>query len=160
LNLADHYYEQGRKGDPYLPLNVRWAIRVAASVYREIGEVIRRAGYRVREQRHFVPTGRKLRIVAAGLGAGVGDRVSMSLGNVSSSLMTGVTDMKPEAFYLAIFGLSLTCVMGTVMFALVGMNPKVDNYDKLPWNYSIGCAVMAAVLGWWSRRLAIKLPVQ
>jgi 15-cis-phytoene synthase len=160
LNLAEHHYELGRKGYPYLPLNVRWAIRVAASVYREIGEVIRRAGYRVREQRHFVPTGRKLRIVAAGLGAGVRDRASMALGNVSNSLMTGVTDMKPETFYLAIFGLSLTCVMGTVMFALVGMNPKADSYDKLPWVYSIGCAVMAAVLGWWSRRLASKLPVQ
>jgi phytoene synthase len=158
LNIAEHHYEQGRLGYPYLPQNVRWAIRVAASVYREIGEVIRAAEYRVREQRHFVPTTRKLGIVAAGLGAGVRDRLSSSLGNVSNSLVAGVSEMKPETFYLAIFGLSLTGVMGTVMFALVGMNPKADSYDNLPWIYSVGCAVMAAGLGWWSRRLASKLP--
>lgn len=75
LNLAEHHYELGRKGYPYLPPNVRWAIRVAASVYREIGEVIRGAGYRVRDKRHFVPAGRKLRIVASGLGAGIWDRL-------------------------------------------------------------------------------------
>lgn len=159
LELAELNYRKGRLGYPFLPARVRWAIRVAADVYREIGQVIREADFRVRERRHGVSTSRKLRIVGQGFWAGIHDRM-VSTKDVSSSLITGVAEMKPETLYLAVFGLSLTGVMATAMFALVGLNPKADTYDYLPWIYSGGSACAALILGWWSRRLAKQLPTE
>ena len=45
LDLADSYYQRGLYGLPYLPGRARYGILVAANVYREIGEVIKQAGY-------------------------------------------------------------------------------------------------------------------
>ena len=42
LSLADAYYDSGRKGLVYLPPRAHIAIAVAANVYREIGQKLRR----------------------------------------------------------------------------------------------------------------------
>ncbi|WP_419729656.1 phytoene/squalene synthase family protein [Lichenicola sp.] len=44
LDLAELYYRSGRKGLGYLPWRSRLAVGAAASVYREIGQTIRRTG--------------------------------------------------------------------------------------------------------------------
>ncbi|AEG32264.1 phytoene/squalene synthase family protein [Thiomicrospira cyclica] len=45
LDLADNYYQRGLLGLPYLPGRAAYGILVAASVYREIGEEIKKADY-------------------------------------------------------------------------------------------------------------------
>lgn len=66
--------------------------------------------------------------------------------------------MKLETWYLAVFGLSLTLIMATVLFVLVGINPKRESYEILPWIYSACSAVGAAILWAWSRLISRQLP--
>lgn len=59
--------------------------------------------------------------------------------------------MHPKASWrdgmsLATFALSLTAVMATALFVLVGFNPKAESYGNLPWFYAAGCAVASALL--------------
>ena len=56
--------------------------------------------------------------------------------------------------YLASLGLSLTLIMATALFALVGMNPKdAATYGRLPWLYAAGSAALAAIFGYVAMRL-------
>ena len=66
--------------------------------------------------------------------------------------------MNPQASWrdgmsLATFALSLTAVMATALFVLVGYNPKAESYGNLPWYYAAGCAVASAFLYGVSQRL-------
>ena len=67
LAMADQHYARGIEGLRYLPARSKLAIRIAADLYREIGETIRRNDYRVMDGRAFVPMSRKLLLVANGL---------------------------------------------------------------------------------------------
>jgi phytoene synthase len=67
LALADQHYAIGIEGLQYLPSGSKRAIRIAADLYREIGETIRRNNYRVMDGRAFVPTSRKVVLVVKGL---------------------------------------------------------------------------------------------
>lgn len=60
--------------------------------------------------------------------------------------------MKNETLYLFYLGISLTLVMATTLFLLVGLNPKATTYESLPWIYSGTCAVLAAATGLIARR--------
>ena len=60
--------------------------------------------------------------------------------------------MKNETLYLFYLGISLTLVMATTLFVLVGINPKETAYESLPWVYSGVCAVLAMVTGLMARR--------
>ncbi len=51
-----------------------------------------------------------------------------------------------EAWYLVTFGLALVLAMATVLFALVGLNPKGDQYGWLPWVYSGLCLAGSGAL--------------
>jgi hypothetical protein len=64
-----------------------------------------------------------------------------------------MTDRR-EALYVLTFGLSLVLAMATVLFALVGLNPKGDAYGVLPWVYSGACLVGGAICWRLSGRLA------
>ncbi|MEO0492994.1 MAG: phytoene/squalene synthase family protein [Actinomycetota bacterium] len=64
LREAERHYRSGEAGLVYLPPRARQAVWVAARVYREIGERLRRNGYRTWNGRIVVPT-RKL-VVAGG----------------------------------------------------------------------------------------------
>ena len=70
LALAEPYYASGMVGLVYLPPQSRRGILVAARVYREIGEELRRRGPHRTEDRVIVPAWRKAKLVAgAFLGA-------------------------------------------------------------------------------------------
>ncbi len=60
LSLANLYYESGNAGMRYLPPRARLGIRIAASVYREIGVVIEERGYDIFSGRVYVNLARKL----------------------------------------------------------------------------------------------------
>ena len=64
LALAEPYYASGIAGLVYLPLESRRGILVAARVYREIGEELRRRGPHRKEDRVIVPAWRKATLVA------------------------------------------------------------------------------------------------
>ena len=59
LNLADAYYQSGEKGLSYLPFRARLAILVAARLYREIGQKLKRQQYEYWHQRIVVSKARK-----------------------------------------------------------------------------------------------------
>ena len=59
LNLADDYYQSGEKGLSYLPLRARLAILVAARLYREIGQKLRRQQCEYWHQRIVVSKAKK-----------------------------------------------------------------------------------------------------
>ncbi len=67
LAMADQHYANGIQGLRYLPARSIRSIRIAADLYREIGETIRRNDYRVMDGRAFVPMSRKVLLVASGL---------------------------------------------------------------------------------------------
>ncbi len=60
LYLADEYYDSGLQGLYYLPRGARWAILVAAKVYRDIGALIAQADYRSWDRRAIVSKRRKI----------------------------------------------------------------------------------------------------
>ena len=54
LDLSEEYYESANIGIEYLPLRIRWGIKVASSVYREIGIKIRILGSNAWNQRVYI----------------------------------------------------------------------------------------------------------
>ena len=60
LELADKYYESGRQGYTFLPSQSRRAIAVAANVYREIGEKLKRNGFERWRERTVIPMTNKI----------------------------------------------------------------------------------------------------
>jgi len=63
LALAEPYYASGLAGLPYLPQESRRGILIAAKVYREIGEELRRQGPHRLSDRVIVPSWRKATLV-------------------------------------------------------------------------------------------------
>jgi len=51
------------------------------------------------------------------------------------------------------FSLSLVLIMATALFVTVGINPKQQDYGKLPWVYAIVCVVGSAACRMISNRL-------
>ena len=157
LNLADHYYRIGYQGLEHLPDAARIAIRLAGNVYQEIGNEIRRNDFALLSSRAFVPLSKKLRIAARCLASEINFRTSRFTQNVythgldtfvpTSFLSNGDMSMNNETRYLGYLGLSLTFVMATTLFFLMGLNPKESSYEMLPWFYTVGCATLAAVTG-------------
>jgi len=156
LKLAETYYVQGYEGFEYLPDGSRIAIRVAGNVYQEIGNEIIRQEFAVMSGRVFVPRKTKVQIVAKCLVDEAGFRfnrfLTKSVSRVNKLFYTDYTSagelpMNNDTRYLAWLGLSLTFVMATTLFFLMGMNPKKPSYDMLPWIYTGGCALVAAATG-------------
>ena len=67
LSLAELYYESGKAGLRFLPPRARQGIKVAASVYREIGLVIAARGFDVSAGRAYVGLPRKLLVACRAL---------------------------------------------------------------------------------------------
>ena len=67
LSLAEVYYESGKAGLRFLPPRARQGIKVAASVYREIGMVIAARGFDVSAGRAYVGLPRKLLVACRAL---------------------------------------------------------------------------------------------
>lgn len=60
LSLADRYYRSAESGMAYIPWRPRWAILVAARVYREIGVLLAERGGHALAGRTVVPWPRRL----------------------------------------------------------------------------------------------------
>ena len=67
LSLAELYYGSGKAGLRFLPPRARQGIKVAASVYREIGLVIAERGFDVSAGRAYVGLPRKLLVACRAL---------------------------------------------------------------------------------------------
>ena len=172
LAAAEDYYEDGKRGYPALPNDSRLAIRIAASIYREIGTEIKLHQFQVLNQRHHVSTAKKLKVIWSEFKADLFERTSnatrdsfarLNLTRIESNFPwtgepnSGEPLMKSEFHYLAIFGLSMTLIMATALFALMGLNPKLESYDLLPWVYSGVSAVGATVLWVWAQNIGRQL---
>ena len=170
LALAESNYQQGLAGLKYLPPTVRFAIRVAGVVYREIGEQIRREKYRIMDQRISVPLSHKVRLLAGQRASG--DRPGAArIANRSSSTRlkrpvrtpfhnNGSFSMNHDTMHSFFVGVSLTFVMGATLFVLVGLNPKEQVYQSLPWIYAASCGLIAAFSGLSARRVGRQLELQ
>jgi uncharacterized membrane protein YhdT len=51
------------------------------------------------------------------------------------------------------FALSLTTLMGMILFVTVGINPKTEAYSNMPWYYASGCFLTSVLMYFLSRRL-------
>ena len=156
ITLSENYYAQGYNGLEHLPDGSRVAIRVAGKVYQEIGNEIIRQEFAVMSNRVFVPRKTKVQIVAKCLvneaGFIINRFLNKSVSRVNKLCYTDYNStaelrMNNDTRYLAWLGLSLTFVMATTLFFLMGMNPKKPSYDMLPWIYTGGCALIAAATG-------------
>lgn len=162
LELADKLYVEGNAGLKFLPDGVRFAIRVAGKVYRQIGCEIRRQDFAVMSHRVFVPAKQKIWLVGTCVAEEASFRCQRLVRQARQLftqpktfqhlLLPGSSRMKNDNLYLFYLGISLTLVMATTMFILVGINPKQSSYESLPWIYSGVCAVLAAGTGWMARR--------
>jgi len=165
LDLAEEYYKIGNEGMVYLPSAVRPAIRVAASVYREIGTQIRRRNYRVLQGRIIIP---KVRFVSCAFTAwawGVVENGNKSLGltnnnhSDSSDPFTNSTEfIMNDAKYLVYLGISLTAFMSSAAFLLVMLNPKDASYSTLPILYAVACFAVGVVTNRLAKRAETPVP--
>ncbi len=162
LKLADSYYATGLSGLEDLPHGARYAIRLAAKVYQEIGNEIRRRDFQVMDQRVYVPNRQKLVVAAKCLISEIQFRIEGFYRRFKTPPVNTLTpvnffsrghyEMKNETRYLFYLGLSLTLIMATTLFTLVGINPKDSSYQSLPWIYAVACAVLAGLTGLMARR--------
>jgi len=164
LDVADGYYASGEAGLIHLDRRSRLAVRVARTVYAEIGSEVRRAGCRPSAGRAVVSKARKLRAVASAVCQAHTEprtpRVTPPIGvwglrpldewpretipfPLSEKTMNGSRD----SMYLVTFGLALVLLMSTVLFLFVGLNPKKEEYSYLPWLYS-GISAVGSVAFW------------
>ncbi len=167
LTLADQHYGVGIDGMRFLPSRSQLAIRVAADLYREIGETIRRDDFRVMDGRAFVPLPSKILFVVKSL---LRPQTSNSLPsiparNISSTVSVNSTYlgtmMNKDANYLATLGVSLTAMMATAMFVLVAFNPKdAAIYSNVPWIYATVSAVIACGTQWALYRMGQTMSLQ
>ncbi len=170
LSLADDLYKEGYEGLAYLPNGARTAIRLAGRVYQEIGNEIRRQDYCVMQSRVFVPLTQKMTLMAKCSVAEIAFRMKQSLNfltrttfldtQIKSTFSIRNSTMNDETRYLGYLGISLTFVMATTLFFLMGLNPKETVYSSLPWIYSGACAAIAATTGLMARLVNRKLQLQ
>ncbi len=92
LDLADVYYSNAVLGFPFLPPRARRTIEIAATVYREIGVLIRKEHFRWWLGRLYVPLWRKT-VIAGGICLG------------HSSLSKLAAPVEPDALHHALAGL-------------------------------------------------------
>ncbi len=69
LEMAEQYYDSAKVGIKELPFRCAWAICAALSVYREIGEALRRGGPEAWAQRVGASKGRKIALALGASGA-------------------------------------------------------------------------------------------
>ncbi len=170
LSLADDLYDEGYEGLKYLPSGARTAIRLAGRVYQEIGNEIRRQDFCVMQSRVFVPLAQKMILMARCSADEMAFRMTRSLNylvrptfldtQINSGFSIRNSTMNDETRYLGYLGISLTFVMATTLFFLMGLNPKETVYSSLPWIYSGACAALAAATGLLARRINRKLQLQ
>ena len=71
LDIADGYYGSAKVGIKELPFRCAWAISAALSVYREIGQTLRKAGPEAWAKRVSASKGRKLSLALGAMGPAI-----------------------------------------------------------------------------------------
>lgn len=158
LRLAEQQYTIAAVGIEYLPRDCRVAVRMALRVYREIGREIVRQDYPILQGRIVVGRFRFLRVAVASWCASV-RFLNPTLAGVSpmypsdtmypsesaSSSDASKVSRIAQARSAVCLGLSLTAIMASVLFLLVYINPKEDNYGSLPLVYS-GASIIGSIV--------------
>lgn len=161
LRMAEQHYRTAIEGLAYLPWNCRMAIRVALTVYREIGRQIARNGYEVLDQRTVVGKPRLMAVAMLAViisltndmrlaVAGLNKRLphffkELTMNDSSSSQPTLPLSTANQAKQIVYLGLSLTLIMATALFAMVFVHPKSSDYSLLPLFYA-GGSLLGSVL--------------
>jgi phytoene synthase len=150
---ADRQYGIGLAGLRYLPWRCRFAIRMAASLYREIGREIKRSGYQVLRGRTVVRKSRLIRVLAATSMMSTVNEIKFATGSITQvkkedpmteTKMTQASTVA-QAKHAVYLGLSLTAIMSAALFVMVFMNPKDQSYSYLPLAYG-GASLFFAFL--------------
>lgn len=159
LRLADEHYEIGFDGLNYLPADTRPAVRVAGSVYREIGEEIRRRDYRVLSGRTVVPVRRILFLMVTGwfrerfsAAFRSGPRVALARARRRRSRLETQGISMNDAKHVCYLGISLTAFLGSALFLFVYLNPKNSAYALTPVVYAVVCGVVGLVANRMAKR--------
>jgi 15-cis-phytoene synthase len=153
LELADRNYQVASAGLAYLPRDVRLAIRMALSLYREIGIEIQRHDYEVLKGRTVVSKPRLIRVLASTLVQSLrSDLKNFFVSIPLNFLENPMNELKTEAYrdvaqakHAVYLGLSLTAIMAAALFVMVFVNPKETSYTYLPLIYS-GVSLISAVV--------------
>jgi phytoene synthase len=142
LDTAERQYEVASAGIKYLPADCRLAIRLALTLYREIGREIERNDYQVLHGRTVVSKSRLLSVIARTLVTSIPSVTQETSMNELKNEQVSTVAQAKHAVYL---GLSLTSIMAAALFVMVFMNPKDASYSYLPLIYSgvsLGCAIL------------------
>lgn len=149
IDRAERQYEVASAGLRYLPRDCRLAIRIALSLYREIGRQIVRSDHEVLQGRTIIGKPRLAGVLATTLITSFADQCKLALNPLLSvtqeptmydakfSQVSTVAQAK-HAVYL---GLSLTSIMAAALFMMVFVNPKDASYSYLPLVYAGGSLV-------------------
>lgn len=173
IEESERQYRVAELGLHYLPWRCRFAVRMAMSLYREIGREIRRRGYEVLEARIVISRSRILwvffnaylqfhvdQIVRAlqqlpilSLGKIMTDTPSKNAVTNQTTVIEGRTVIEgntgfegstvQQAKHAVYLGVSLTLIMAAALFVLVYVNPKEAAYSYLPLVYSAASLVGA-----------------
>jgi phytoene synthase len=163
LSEADRQYEIGSAGLRYLPWRCRFAIRMAAALYREIGREIARHGYEVLSGRTVIRKSRLMWVLAVTSVTSIANDFKLALSSITqvkkehSMTKTEMDQVSTvaQAKHVVYLGLSLTAIMAAALFVMVFMNPKDDSYSYLPLVYS-GASLFAAIV---FNRLAARIEI-
>lgn len=153
LAQAERQYEIASAGLKYLPRDCRLAIRIALSLYREIGRQIVRSDHEVLQGRTIIGKPRLAGVLATTLVTSFADQCKLALNPLLSvTEEPTMNDVKlaqvstaSQAKHAVYLGLSLTSIMAAALFMMVFVNPKDASYSYLPLVYA-GGSLLGALL--------------
>lgn len=146
LVQAERQYEIASAGLKYLPRDCRLAIRIALSLYREIGRQIVRADHQVLQGRTIISKSRLTCVLAKTLATSLTENSISALKSITKMTqepnmnVTRVAQVSTvaQAKHAVYLGLSLTSIMAAALFMMVFVNPKDASYSYLPLVYAGG----------------------
>jgi len=168
LASAEHHYQIAADGLRYLSWDCRLAIRIALSLYREIGRQIQRNGYQVLQGRTVVGKLRLAWVMTATSITSIADELRQavfSFPNVFQEFpMNDPNQAQPNAQgstlsqskHAVYLGLSLTSIMAAALFVMVFINPIDASYSYLPLLYSGGSLICGILFNRMAARCEIR----
>lgn len=164
LDQAERQYEIASAGLKYLPRDCRLAIRIALSLYREIGRQIVRSDHHVLQGRTIIGKPRLAGVLATTLITSFADECTLAINpHLSVTQEPTMNDTKlaqvstvAQAKHAVYLGLSLTSIMAAALFVMVFVNPKDASYSYLPVVYAGGSLLSGLLFN----RLAARCEIE